>query len=250
MHSQSKKKKRKKVSSRKRMSGESGQLWPSHHQLPLSLCIWKGRFEKLALARRKAQGCVFVKASVKSCLRFKTGDASIISHRHIVWANWSLCLNNINLGSIFCPPLHTHAHVFNIAFLLSSHTTSAALSSAVPEKKIWWRARRMTRNNGAINSHLCFLRWPCHRRLQGSEVRQAKCQQHSATRCTSSHSADLKSVASIWGKAEKKTCARSASPSALHLCCSALLLSPWLFTVFHKNGSKLIADTANQLAAF
>lgn len=135
MHSQSKKKKRKKVSSRKRMSGESGQLWPSHHQLPLSLCIWKGRFEKLALARRKAQGCVFVKASVKSCLRFKMGDASIISHRHIVWANWSLCLNNINLGSIFCPPLHTHAHVFNIAFLLSSHTTSAALSSAVPEKK-------------------------------------------------------------------------------------------------------------------
>lgn len=117
------------------MSGESGQLWPSHHQLPLSLCIWKGRFEKLALARRKAQGCVFVKASVKSCLRFKMGDASIISHRHIVWANWSLCLNNINLGSIFCPPLHTHAHVFNIAFLLSSHTTSAALSSAVPEKK-------------------------------------------------------------------------------------------------------------------
>lgn len=248
MHSQSKKKKRKKVSSRKRMSGESGQLWPSHHQLPLSLCIWKGRFEKLALARRKAQGCVFVKASVKSCLRFKMGDASIICHRHIVWANWSLCLNNINLGSIFCPPLHTH--VFNIAFLLSSHTTSAALSSAVPEKKIWWRARRMTRNNGAINSHLCFLRWPCHRCLRGSEVRQAKCQQHSATRCTSSHSADLKSVASIWGKAEKKTCARSASPSALHLCCSALLLSPWLFTVFHKNGSKLIADTANQLAAF
>lgn len=151
----------------------------------------------------------------------------------------------------FAPPYtHTHTHVFNIAFLLSSHTTSAALSSAVPEKKIWWRARRMTRNNGAINSHLCFLRWPCHRRLRGSEVRQAKCQQHSATCCTSSHSADLKSVASIWGKAEKKTCARSASPSALHLCCSALLLSPWLFTVFHKNGSKLIADTANQLAGF
>lgn len=34
----------------------------------------------------------------------------------------------------FCPP-HTHTRVFNIACLLSSHTTSASLSSAVPEKK-------------------------------------------------------------------------------------------------------------------
>lgn len=114
------------------------------------------------------------------------------------------CVLIMSTSALFFAPPHTHTRVFNIAFLLSSHTTSAALSSAVPEKKIWWRARRMTRNNGAINSHLCFLRWPCHRRLRGSEVRQAKCQQHSATRCTSSHSADLKSVASIWGKAEKK----------------------------------------------
>lgn len=134
MHSQSKKKKRKKVSSRKRMSGESGQLWPSHHQLPLSLCIWKGRFEKLALARRKAQGCVFVKASVKSCLRFKMGDASIISHRHIVWANWSLCLNNINLGSIFCPPLHTHTHTFSTSPSSFLHIRRQ-LRSVVPSLK-------------------------------------------------------------------------------------------------------------------
>lgn len=42
---------------------------------------------------------------------------------------------------------------------------------------------------------------------------RAKCQQHSATRCTSS--ADLKGVASIWGKAEN-----THRHSALHLFCT------------------------------
>lgn len=82
----------------------------------------------------------------------------------------------------------------------------------------------MTRNNGAINSHLCSLRWPCHRRLRGSEVRQAKCQQHSANRCTSSsHSADLKSVASIWVKAEKHTQAFCSSFFLFFFCTSVAM---------------------------
>lgn len=160
------------------------------------------------------------------------------------------CVLIMSTSALFLPPPHTHTHVFSTSPSSFLHIRRQ-LRSVVPslKKKIWWRARRMTRNNGAINSHLCFLRWPCHRRLRGSEVRQAKCQQHSATRCTSSHSADLKSVASIWGKAEKKH-ARVLLLLLRCTCAAVPYLSPWLFTVFHKNGSKLIADTANQLAAF
>lgn len=154
----------------------------------------------------------------ESSFRLKTANASIMFHPHIVWANWSLSLNNkARSGSAFA------AQFCNIAGFLCAYMyrMSAALSSAVPQM-VWWRARRLTRNNGAINSHLCFLQWPCHRRLWGSEVRRAKCEQHSATRCTSSHSADLKSVASIWEK-EEKILKHSPHPCLLYFCCNVLL---------------------------
>lgn len=54
--------------------------------------------------------------------------------------------------------------------------------------------------------------------LWGSDVRHAKCQQHSATRCTSSHFADLKSVASVHVKDENT-----------HISSSALLLKCCVF---------------------
>ena len=152
---------------------------------------------------------------MKGSLGPKTGNASITSHHHIVLANWSLCLNNVGLwGSIFAT-----LFFFFFFFLIQPASfvwicACCQLRSVVPSPdSVWWRARRMTRNNGAINSHLRFLRWPCHRRLRGSEVRRAKCQQHSATRCTSSHSADLKSVASIWRKAENTSKAFCSSSS-------------------------------------
>lgn len=113
---------------------------------------------------------------------------------------------------------------------------------------VWWRARRMTRNNGAINSHLCFLRWPCHRRLRGSEVRQAKCQQHSATRCTSSHSADLKSVASIWRKAENTHKAFCSSSS---FCTSAAVVYFYNTEIVHDSDfAKIDVDFGQNWAVY
>lgn len=162
--------------------------------------------------------CVCV-SQHESSFRLKTENASIMFHPHIVRANWSLSLNKARLGSAFA------AQFCNIACFLCAYMyrMSAALSSAVPQME-WWRARRLTRNNGAINSHLCFLRWPCHRCLWGSEVWRAKCEQHSATRCTSSHSADLKSVTSILEK-EEKIFKHSPHRCLLYFSCNVLLSS-------------------------
>lgn len=115
------------------MSGESGQLWPLITSFHYPFAVKRGNSKNYTDKKKKKNfHCVFVKASVKSSLRFKMGNASIIFHHHIVWANWSLCLNNVKLGSIFPPPPPCTFSTSPASFV---HTRRRQLRSVLPSLK-------------------------------------------------------------------------------------------------------------------
>lgn len=202
MHSRSRKK--------KWASGASGPTLASHLVLPLRLPIQEREEKQPTNTYKKTstnRECVCVGLHEKHRRQEVHQLQPIIT----LCALAEACVLIMSGRALFLP------RFFNTAcLLLCTYVHDVSCAQSCRPWIVWWRARRMTRNNGAINSHLCFPRWPCHRRLRGSEVRRAKCQQHSATRCTSSHSADLKSVASIWGKAENAH--KPAAPPILLQC--------------------------------
>ena len=138
------------------------------------------------------QNCTKMQWETKTCVRVRlheklswvpgTGNASITSHHHIVWANWSLC----SAGLFYFMPRFLFFSSFFFSYMACLlDRTWCQLHSPAPSPQSGGEHGRWRGTTEPSTSIYASRGDLATNILRGPEARRARCRQNPATRCTS-----------------------------------------------------------------